>query len=217
MSQSIDYDKNELTQRQINSLETKEALLNSAVTLFKTYGYDNVTVDEISANAGVSKGSFYTHFHSKESIFVEEFAKIDSYYDVMLNKLPKDASSSQKIRTMFRAMCDYCEHICGLEFIRVVYMNQMSNKKNNLIINNKDRNLYKKYTEIVNEGIASGEFKIKLSEEYIVELIVRASRSLLYDRCLYDGKFSLYEEGKIFVELIINVLRGEIVEYPSFD
>lgn len=47
-----------LTQRQINALETKNTIYNTALKLFAKYGYDRVTVDEIAKYAGVSKGSF---------------------------------------------------------------------------------------------------------------------------------------------------------------
>lgn len=204
-----------LTQRQINSLETKKTLWNSAIYLFETYGYDNVTVDEISARAGVSKGSFYTHFPSKESILIEEFAKIDSYYDVELDKLNENASSSEKIRTMYLAMCYYCENICGLDFIRVVYINQISNKRCTSIINNKDRNLYRKYTQLIQEGKNNKEYSVNLDIEYTVELIVRSARSLLYDWCLYDGNFSLYEEGKKTIEMVLDILKGKVVNIPT--
>lgn len=47
---------------------TKAALLNSAVTLFDTHGYDATSVQQIVEDAGRTKGAFYHYFESKEDL-----------------------------------------------------------------------------------------------------------------------------------------------------
>lgn len=54
--------------------ETKNAareqrILDSASTLISHYGYDKTTVDDIARQAGVSKGTIYLHFSSKDDLF----------------------------------------------------------------------------------------------------------------------------------------------------
>ncbi len=49
--------------------DTKRRILNAAATLFGERGYHNCSVDEIVAASTTSKGSFYFHFSSKESLF----------------------------------------------------------------------------------------------------------------------------------------------------
>ncbi len=68
--------KKRITQRALNALDTKKRIQKTALSLFPKYGYDNVTVDEITKKAGVSKGTFYTHFETKESVLVEQFLNI---------------------------------------------------------------------------------------------------------------------------------------------
>ncbi len=51
------------------SSDTRQALIDSAVTLFSTKWYGTVSVAEICRNAGLSNGAFYRHFKSKEEIF----------------------------------------------------------------------------------------------------------------------------------------------------
>lgn len=48
--------------------ERRAQLLDHAQELFFTVGYDATSVDAIIGAAGVSKGAFYHHFHSKESL-----------------------------------------------------------------------------------------------------------------------------------------------------
>lgn len=48
---------------------TKRRIFNTAIKLFSEKGYDNTSVEEITAVSGVAKGSLYYHFAKKEDIF----------------------------------------------------------------------------------------------------------------------------------------------------
>ncbi len=52
-------------------------LAECAFSLFGERGFDDVTIDEIAAKAGVTKGSFYSHYKSKREIIV---AACQHYY-----------------------------------------------------------------------------------------------------------------------------------------
>lgn len=49
---------------------TREALLDAAAREFAERGYAGAGVDRIVAAAGLSKGTFYWHFESKEALFL---------------------------------------------------------------------------------------------------------------------------------------------------
>lgn len=49
--------------------KTKRRIFNTAVQIFAEKGYDNASIEEITAIAGVAKGSLYYHFEKKEDIF----------------------------------------------------------------------------------------------------------------------------------------------------
>lgn len=49
----------------------KRELVKTAYELFITNGYENTSVDEIIAKAGIAKGTYYYHFKSKEQILEE--------------------------------------------------------------------------------------------------------------------------------------------------
>jgi TetR/AcrR family transcriptional repressor of nem operon len=50
------------------SLETRNKLLDAAMHVMRLRGYSATTVDDICEKAGVSKGSFFHHFDSKEAL-----------------------------------------------------------------------------------------------------------------------------------------------------
>ena len=53
----------------IRMSKTKRRIFNTAVQIFAEKGYDNASIEEITAIAGVAKGSLYYHFEKKEDIF----------------------------------------------------------------------------------------------------------------------------------------------------
>ncbi len=55
---------------QQRSEETKNHILQAASQLFARNGYDATGVAEICTAAGVSKGAFYHHFPSKQTVFL---------------------------------------------------------------------------------------------------------------------------------------------------
>lgn len=49
----------------------RQAILDTAYRLFRTQGFDATSVSEITAQVGGSKATIYSHFPSKEELFVE--------------------------------------------------------------------------------------------------------------------------------------------------
>ncbi len=50
---------------------TRAKLVDAALQLFSTSGYEHATVDDISQAAGYSKGAYYFHFSTKDDILLE--------------------------------------------------------------------------------------------------------------------------------------------------
>jgi TetR/AcrR family transcriptional regulator, transcriptional repressor for nem operon len=80
---------------------TREKLLHSALSLFHQFGYNGTSVQDIVAEAGVPKGSFYNHFKSKEEIAI---AASDFYSSILLShlELENTVSPVKRLRNFFR-------------------------------------------------------------------------------------------------------------------
>jgi len=60
--------------------KTRLKIIRSAAKLFKTVGYEHVTIDQVMADAGLTRGGFYAHFKNKEDLFV---ATVESGIDLL--------------------------------------------------------------------------------------------------------------------------------------
>lgn len=63
----------EAGRRERKRLQTLDHLAQTAWRLFETLGYDAVTMEQIAAQADVSKGTLYNHFPVKEALLAHRF------------------------------------------------------------------------------------------------------------------------------------------------
>jgi AcrR family transcriptional regulator len=83
------------TRQQLRIQETQARLLNAAEEIFVRDGFEAAQLDEIATTAGRSKGAVYTHFKSKEDLFLVLFEhRTRSYIQSFVDKL--DNCTSQK-------------------------------------------------------------------------------------------------------------------------
>src|SRR5260370_13229419 len=69
-----------LNRTQIKQLpETKRKLLDAGVSLMRHRGFNATTVDEVCAEAGVTKGGFFHYFKSKDDLAT---AAVDRFYEM---------------------------------------------------------------------------------------------------------------------------------------
>ncbi|WP_332767403.1 TetR/AcrR family transcriptional regulator [Phenylobacterium sp.] len=60
------------------SAATTKAILAAAHELFRTRGYEAVSIDEIAAAAGYKKGAFYHQFPSKRDVFEQVLDRVQA-------------------------------------------------------------------------------------------------------------------------------------------
>ena len=55
---------------------TKQKIVRSARRLFNRRGFDTVSIDDVMADAGLTRGSFYSYFESKGDLYAETVTQI---------------------------------------------------------------------------------------------------------------------------------------------
>lgn len=110
----------ELSKQQLKSKETKGRIFRAAKTILQQKGYEALSIKNICEEAGVSNGSFYHHFKTKDdllSYYIEEQPSIDP--DLL--ELPANAEEAKTaIVHVYLNYVHYCEDL-GLEFVSNYY------------------------------------------------------------------------------------------------
>lgn len=61
----------ELSRRERKKLETRDRIYSSAMYLFQVQGFEETSIEQITQQADVGKGTFYNYFPSKEAVVME--------------------------------------------------------------------------------------------------------------------------------------------------
>ena len=88
-------EKVELSRQQRKSQETREKIFQAAKKILQKKGYEELSIKNICEEAGVSNGSFYHHFKTKDdllSYYIEEQPTINP--DLL--EIPENASFYSK-------------------------------------------------------------------------------------------------------------------------
>jgi AcrR family transcriptional regulator len=88
----------------------REALTAAAIELFQTRGYEETTVDEIAAAAGVGRRTFFRYFPSKEDvIFPDHEARLLRVAEVFANASPEESPLSVACRAVHGVLEAYLD------------------------------------------------------------------------------------------------------------
>ena len=75
--------------------KTRARIVEAARQLFNAYGYDRVSLDDVMAEAGLTRGGSYAYFKSKEALFA---AAVDSFLNGRGKQWRDDAGIDPTIR-----------------------------------------------------------------------------------------------------------------------
>ena len=113
-------EKEPLSRQQQKSKETKDRIFHAAKTILQRQGYDQLSIKNICEEAGVSNGSFYHHFKTKDdllSYYIEEQPSINP--DLL--DMPENAEEAQiAIIHVSLTYAEYCREL-GVDFISNYY------------------------------------------------------------------------------------------------
>ena len=84
--------------------DTKQIILDEALELFSTRGYDGVTVADIAAAVGIKAASLYKHFRSKQDIFDSILARAEEGYRQQADLIGVDGQDSVRDAPRYAAM-----------------------------------------------------------------------------------------------------------------
>lgn len=197
--------KNNLTKRKLQSLESRKKIFKAAKNLIKKRGFDKVTIEEICAEAKVSKGLFYNYFSSKDQIVVEQFLEIDKYYKEIVEKDLKNYSGIEKILEFARLQSKYGQYRMGKDLIRNVYRSLIMTPNAGHIILDEGRFLYTFLTDTIKEAQDMKELPRDINSKEIATTVGILMRGIFYNWCLYERDFNL---EKMDIKIISTFLKG---------
>ena len=93
-----------VSKREQGKLERKERLYEAALNLFRGQGYEMTTVDQITRQAGLAKGTFFNYFPTKDAVLRYMGAREVGRLGAATLSLNGTASSIGKLKRLMSAL-----------------------------------------------------------------------------------------------------------------
>jgi AcrR family transcriptional regulator len=177
---------------QQRSEETRGKILEAAIKLFSDRGFSAASVDDICAEAGVSKGAFYHHFESKQGLFL---ALLDGWLKTIDNAI--EASKDKTAPETFLSMTGAFPYIFrtageGLPMFLEFWLQASRDEKIWQASIAPYRRYHQYFTALIQRGIDEGSF-VEMEAELTSRMIVSMAMGLLL-QSLLDPKGAKWEE-----------------------
>lgn len=202
-----------ISKRKIQGAKTKNNIYETARKLFLEHGIDNVSVDSIVEEAGVSKGAFYVHFESKDalsSLLIKDYVnEIDMDYKDYLEELGSEISTYDMIILMIGKIAEVLENKIGYENMKVLYKAHLTKAADTTSAVSYNRQLYKMFEYILNRGLNSKEIQLNMPVDILAHHMVLAMRGITFEWCIRYPDFDLKKQFIEHFELLLNGMINE--------
>ena len=191
------------TTRQKKALETKDKIYEVAMKKFITKGLEHTSISEICKEAGVSIGSFYTHFENKEGVIYETFRRADLNFEHFLHE---DRNSQDLYELILEYMEYYVNFVLthDFEFIKRFY-----NTGNHYFVKGKRPMQDVLKTILVNRQPKLNEYYVKNTDD-VVDMLFMTSRGIIFHWCLKERGFDLLEVSRKQMEMVLKSVLLEV-------
>lgn len=190
--------------RQESALETRKKLLEAGEKLINERGFDAVSVEDITNECGVAKGTFYTYFKRKEDIVQElsfrEFGEIAEHTKNL------NGTFIDKLTYFSVHFSSHIEHT-GVKMAQQWTKNVID--PNSLTDAEKGSKLefdIKALTDIFLNSIKQNEILQETPVEKFVNFIIAQLYGLMVCWCMSDAEHSLSKRTEAFCGFVLKPL-----------
>lgn len=187
-----------------DSKNTKGRIINAAWELFYEQGYENTTIDDIVERSETSKGSFYHYFDSKDSLLSSLSYLFDGKYEELMPSLDAFQTSQEKLIYLNHELFLMIENRVPLDLLARLLSTQLITTGEKHLLDH-GRTYFRLLRQIVIEGQRNGELREDVSVNEIVKGYALFERAIMYDWCICNGEYSLYQYSGTILPMF---LRG---------
>ncbi len=175
----------------IKSKETKEKIFNAAKEIIQKNGYENLSIKNICEQAGVSNGSFYHHFKTKDDLLSYYIENQPSINPELLEIPRNKAEATEAIIGVYLNYAAYCKEL-GVEFMAGYY--NPHNQALNPAIRTERAYPIVTVQNYLEKAVAAGNISFKLAIPEVVYDIRMLVIGNVFDWALQKGA-SNFEEN----------------------
>ncbi len=190
--------------------KTNEIILNTAIDLFRQNGYSAVTINEICNMCGITKGTFYYHFKTKEDLVLSYYEMLSDDMMQIMPELLKDKPCIEKVWSCIEYFIDNTISL-GPDLLKNLIQIDMNAGCNVFSPYWKDHSPAEKIfskmeLELIRQGQKSGEIRDNISAEDLLWNFYAGLMGVAMHWSSVNGK---YDEKKELKKLFDQIFMKE--------
>lgn len=189
--------------------DIRSRIVETSWKLFHDKGFGETTINDIIREAGISKGTFYYYFRSKDNmldtlsdIFDAEYKRLSAELDDEMNSFDKLVMINYKVHSFINDNIDY-------RLLGYLYSTQIIKDHSSSLLD-RNRFYFRLLEEIIEDGMKKGELTNELTVSEAVKYYSLEERALVTDWCMNNGSYHLGEYSrKMFPMMLMGLKRQD--------
>lgn len=185
----------------------RERILEEAVKLFYARGFNATTLDDIAAELGVTKPFIYTHFRSKVDLLA---ALCKPTIEMSLAAVQQGSAMPGTVtERLFHAVAAFTKVVLQRQPNIAIYFREEKNLSKAALdeINGLRKRFDRVLSELVEEGVAAGEFTVP--DVRLTALAIGGMISWAYTWHRPQGRLTLDEMGTRMARLALRMVGAK--------
>lgn len=191
--------------RDTTRLERRRSFIEAAWRRAATQGWRDMTVDDVCAEAGLSKGAFYSHFDSKRSLL--DALVDDDARDVTaaMNRLEaRDLDGPERLRQLTQMMLAGAADPSRVQIRADLWAAVLTEPEIRQRVNTTVDGQRRVIRRWIEEGIARGEI-IDLPANALASVLLGLNDGLMLHRAVDEGAFRWANISRVLDSLLAGV------------
>ena len=189
-------------------MDLREKIINLSREFFLSSGFSGITVEDISAELGISKKTFYKIFPDKKTLLKTAIFSQISITEEKISNIFADKNKPviERFKALSETLIASTSRITPV-FIRDIKKNapeiweEMRKKRKVLII--------KYFTRIIDEGVENRVIRADLDKELFIMIYLAAIENIINPQVLSEMEFSA---GEVLDVILTMVFEGVLTE-----
>jgi AcrR family transcriptional regulator len=191
--------------------ERENQIIEAAVKCFSSAGYHKTTMDDIAKEVGLSKGSLYRYFKNKKQLFLEILNWYAEPWEEQLEQaISGFGTASEKLRMMIMMSAEVTLKLEMQELARITldfYSAMRFDQEVNEALQETIEPLFQIFIDIVEEGIATGEFR-KVNARQAGIAILGALDGMGIYAMMNVRDFNFLEATTAYIDIVLAGLKN---------
>ena len=188
--------------------DIRSRIVETSWKLFHDKGFGETTINDIIREAGISKGTFYYYFRSKDNMLDTLSDIIDAEYERLSAELDDEMTSFDKMVMLNYKVHSFINDNIDYRLLGYLYSTQIIKDHSSSLLD-RNRFYFRLLEQIIEEGMKKGELTDELTVSEAVKYYSLEERALVTDWCMNNGSYHLGEYSRKMFPMMIMGLKKQ--------